>query len=263
LTDPRAGDHDSTGGETAAGTPEGPPRARRDDVLRWGAALHGMARLRSLLTHDLRSRVQGLSLQADLVAELGRSGVGVPDESRARLARYAKALHAEILDLYEASESTLRLLQVDEAPSREPENPTVLLRDLDRVLTPLARQRRVRLALVGPADPLETAAPVAAAPVALRHATLLLLIEAIVRCPAEQELRYTVAPIDGDLACTLEGPAELTHLLEHELAAAPEPGTAADLGNGFTAVRSAVQSGAAQIAAVGPGRLVMRWPLAR
>jgi hypothetical protein len=100
-------------------------------------------------------------------------------------------------------------------------------------------------------------------PVALRHATLLLLIEAIVRCPTEQELRYTVAPIDGDLACTLEGPAELMHLLEHELATAPEPGTAADLGNGFTAVRSAVQSGAAQIAAVGPGRLVMRWPLAR
>jgi len=258
LTDSRAGDHDAAGGERAASAPQGPPRARRDDVLRWGAALHGMARLRSLLTHDLRSRVQGLSLQADLVAELGRSGVGVPDESRARLARYAKALHAEILDLYEASESTLRLLQVDEAPSREAENPTVLLRDLDRVLTPLARQRRVRLALVGPTDPLETAAAVA-----LRHATLLLLIEAIVRCPAEQELRYTVAPIDGHLACTLDGPAELTHLLEHELAAAPEPGTAADLGNGFTAIRSAVQSGAAQIAAAGPGRLVMRWPLAR
>jgi len=258
MTDPRTGDRDHSGpADTAARTSsEGPPRASRDDVLRWGAALHGMARLRSLLTHDLRSRVQGLSLQADLVAELGRSGVGVPDESRARLARYAKALHAEILDLYEASESTLRLLQVEEAPPRDPEELATLLRDLDRTLTPLARQQRVRLAVVAPAERVEPAAPIA-----LRHAMLLLLIEALVRCPAGQELRWTVAAIDGDLVFTLEAPDELAQLIAREIASAPEPG-AADLGNGFTAVQSALRRAAARVSADTPGRLVMRWPRA-
>ena len=229
-----------------------PPGAAPRDAVHSRAYLRGLSRIRKAVTHDVRSRLHGLSLTAEVLGELGRQPVNGGAGAWARVERDARLLAAELRQLGEELEHLLQQLDV------EPGEAAALdlgdaLRDSTRWLATFARMRGVTWTVQAPESPVTLVAEAAA----LRRALFHLGCESIERATAGATLDLRVAAAPPEAVLTLAG-------VDLAIAGALAARDASDHDAGIAAVRDGLESvGGRIVPAAGPERsLEIRWRLA-
>jgi hypothetical protein len=234
------------------------PDIATGDAAQWGATLRGLSRIRRDVIHDLRSRLHGMALSAEIMAEMGRQGGAEPRadaEAWMRMQTQSRALAESLRSLGTDLEDLLDQLDI------EPGKPSAVdlgaaLRGATRWLTTFARMREVGWTLDAP----ESGVVVTADPAALRRALFLLACETLGRAPAGSALDVTVVATPPDATLRLGGlhTEAVGALADHGVGDAVDAGTN---DAGLIAVRRALAASGAT-ATAREGALEIRWPLA-
>ncbi len=242
------------------------PTGAPGDEAQWSATLRGLSRIRKDVTHDVRSRVHGLALQAEIMGELVPDS-GADSETWAHVRNQSRSLAVSLRSLGEEFEDLI--VQLDIEPGEATAIDLALaLHGSTRWLTTFARRRGVGWTVRAP----ESGVLVRAALAGLRRALFLLACDAIERASTGANLELALAPEPPDAVLTIVGlAAGDMEFLGGSPGKSPNvavgPDESAPGGADLAAVRDALAGTGARIATTvrmpGAGHaLEMRWPLA-
>jgi signal transduction histidine kinase len=125
--------------------------------LRLAAQMQSLARLHNGLAHDLKSPLNAMVLNLELLKRSLQGSLGDPSEVRDRQKRWVALLERELLRLRDSLDLVLAQLAI---PDEEPETFDLdkLVEELEALLGPQARQRHIELRRSPPPSVMATVA---------------------------------------------------------------------------------------------------------
>lgn len=179
-----------------------------DEDLRLATHLRTLSLLAPGIAHDLRAPINAMAFNLEVMREtLSRAeGAEAPGARKARLERYSEVLREELDRLHSGLETLLAYL-LPTPLRRETISVATVLREIETLVLPTARKRRISLSRIDPLASIHSDdfVHLPGGPGPLREALLQVAVAALARVASGGALRLSGEAPDGRVLVRIEG----------------------------------------------------------